>query len=320
MNILIVGAGGIGLKHIRAFNGVEPKPKLFAVDPRRESLARAAEMGVEPLDAAWDALDLSRFDGVVICAPAPFHVPMAARCLREGVPVLSEKPLSHAWEGVEELIELSESPGAPPSGVAYVRRYHPLHQMAARLIASGELGEMFVCRVNAGQPFTTYRPDYREIYYARRDMGGGCLLDGASHYIDLVQSYLGPIGEFNGIIRHLALEGVEVDDAVALSFDFSRNGALGTMNVNQFQPPNECFIEFAGTDGFLRIYEPSFKCEVFRKGATDWENVEVEQVDYLEAMRRQAQAFVDVVGDGPPLLTSIRDAAHTLRLCLNLLD
>jgi len=319
-NILIVGAGGIGLKHIRAFNGVEPHPRLFAVDPRKESLERAAEMGVEPLDKGWDALDLSRFDGVVICAPAPFHVPMTAKCIRAGVPVLSEKPLSHAWDGVEELIELSEQPGAPPSGVAYVRRYHPLHRMAAELLASGELGEMLVCRVNAGQPFTTYRPDYKEIYYARRDMGGGCLLDCASHYIDLVQSYLGPIGEFNGIIRHLALEGVEVEDAVALSFDFSRSGALGTMNVNQFQPPNEGILEFAGEDGFLRIVEPGFRCQVFRKGAADWEDLEVEQADYLEAMRRQAQAFVDVIDGGPPLLTSIRDAAHTLRLCLKLID
>lgn len=320
MNILIVGAGGIGLKHIRAFNGVEPRPKLCAIDPRRESLERAAELGAEPIDAAWDDIDLSQFGGVVICAPAPFHVPMTARCLREGVPVLSEKPLSHAWSGVEELIELSEQAGAPPSGVAYVRRYHPLHQMAARLIASGELGEMLVCRVNTGQPFTTYRPDYKEIYYARREMGGGCLLDAASHHIDLVQSYMGPIREMTGFIRHLALEGVEVEDAVALSFDFSRNGALGTMNTNQFQPNNEGIIEFAGTDGFLRIVEPGFTCRIFRKGAADWEDLEVEQADYLEAMRRQAQAFVAAIDGGPPLLTSIRDAAHTLRLCLKLIS
>jgi len=320
MNVLIVGAGGIGLKHIRAFNGVEPRPKLFATDPRRESLERAAELGVEPLAAGWDSLDLSGFDGVVICAPAPFHVPMAARCLREGIPVLSEKPLSHAWDGVEELIALSEQPGAPSSGVAYVRRYHPLHRKAAELIASGDLGEMLVCRVNTGQPFTTYRPDYKEIYYARRDMGGGCLLDAASHHIDLVQSYMGPIRDMTGFIRHLALEGVEVEDAVALSFDFSRNGALGTMNTNQFQPHNEGIIEFAGTEGFLRIVEPEFTCRIFRKGAADWEDFEVEQADYLEAMRRQAQAFVDVIDGGPALLTSIRDAAHTLRLCLNVLE
>ena len=318
--ILIVGAGGIGLKHIRAFNGVEPKPTVFAIDPRKESLVKAAELGAEPLDVAWDDLDLSQFDGVVICPPAPFHVPMATRCISEGIPVLSEKPLSHAWEGVDELIELSEGVIAPPSGVAYVRRYHPAHRAAADLIASGELGEMLVCRVNSGQPFTTYRPDYREIYYAHREMGGGCLLDCASHYIDLVQSYMGPIHGMTGIIRHLALEGVEVEDAVALSFDFFRNEALGTMNVNQFQPPNEGILEFAGEGGFLRITEPGFACKVFRKGSTDWEDLEVEQVDYLEAMRRQAEAFIAAIDGGPPLLTSIRDAAHTLRLCLKLLD
>ena len=124
--ILIVGAGGIGLKHIRAFNGVEPRPTCTPSTRARSRSHRAAELGAEPLDAGWDSLDLSQFDGVVICAPAPFHVPMASRCITEGVPVLSEKPLSHAWDGVEELIELSEGPIAPPSGVAYVRRYHPL--------------------------------------------------------------------------------------------------------------------------------------------------------------------------------------------------
>ena len=45
-----------------------------------------------------------------------------------------------------------------------------------------------------------------------------------------------------------------------------------------------------------------------------------ERVDYLEAMRRQAEAFVAAIDGGPKLLTTIRDAAHTLRLCLKLLD
>lgn len=317
--ILIVGAGSIGLKHLRAFGSPEQLPGLVAVDPRAEARARAAELGAEILDSDWDSLDLSSFDGVVICAPAPMHVPYAIRCLREGVPVLSEKPLSHSWERVDELLDVASRDGAAPSGVAYVRRYHPAHERACEFLASGELGAMLEVRITAGQPFITYRPDYRQIYYASRAQGGGCLLDCASHFIDLVQWYLGPIGSMCGFIRHLALEGVEVEDTVALSLDF-RTGALGSLHVNQFQPLNENRIEFCGVDGILRIIEPGFACQIWRKSSTEWEDLPVEPGDYAEALRRQAAAFLAAIDGGPPMRTSIADAARTLRLCLDLLE
>jgi predicted dehydrogenase len=318
--ILIVGAGSIGLKHIRAFNALDPAPKLVTIDPRPEARARAEELGAEALDATWESLDLRNFDGVVICAPAPWHVPYSIRCLKEGVPVLSEKPLSHSWEGVEELLEIASRPDAPPSGVAYVRRYHPAHERAKEFLDSGELGQMLCLRITAGQPFTKYRPDYRQIYYASREMGGGCLLDCASHFIDLAQWYLGPIGSMCGHLAHLALEGVEVEDTVSLSFDFSETGYLGSLHVNQYQPLNESRIELCGAEGVLRIIEPDFTCRIWRKDSEDWEEVPLPSADYADALRRQAAAFLAAIDGGPPLRTSFADAAHTLRLCLSLLE
>ena len=316
--VLIVGAGGIGLKHIKAFSAVDEPPHIVAIDPREAARARAEELGAEALDASWDSLDIKAFDGVVNCAPAPTHVPFAALCIREGTPILSEKPLSHSWDGVEELIELAESPGAPPSGVAYVRRYHPAHERMRAFLASGEFGEILGIRITAGQPFAKYRPDYRQIYYASYEMGGGCALDCASHMVDLVQWYLGRISSMQGYARHMALEGVEVDDTVSVAFDFD-NGALGSLNVNQYQPLNETRIELFGPEGVLRIIEPGFACQVWRKDAEDWEELAVEPGDYAEALRRQAAGFLAAINGGPALRTSIRDAANTLRLCLDLL-
>ena len=317
--ILIVGAGGIGLKHIRAFNSLDSPPRLSAIDPRAEAGARARESGVEVLDNAWEDLSLPDFDGVVICAPAPMHVPFAARCLREGVAVLSEKPLSHAWDGVEDLVELARGSAAPPSGVAYTRRYIPAHERARDMVASGKLGRMLVARITAGQPFTTYRPNYRQIYYASRAQGGGCVLDFASHFIDLMQFYLGPIKSAAGYCRHSALEGVEVEDTVAAAFDFS-GGALGTLHVNQYQPVNESIIDFCGVDSCLRVLEPGFTGKVFRTGSQEWEELDLGPGDYGEALKRQAAAFLAAIDGGPPMRTGIADAANTLRMCLDLLE
>lgn len=319
-HILVVGAGGIGLKQLRAFNSLDPRPRLVVVDPRAEARTLAAELGAKVLAGDWDSLDLSGFDGVVICAPAPMHVPYAMRCLREGVPVLSEKPLSHSWDGVEALLEIAGQEGASPSGVAYVRRYHPAHERARELLASGELGSMLAVRITAGQHYPTYRPDYRQIYYASREQGGGCVLDCASHFVDLVQWYLGPIASMCGFARHLALEGVEVEDTVSVSFDFCGSGALGSLHVNQFQPLNENRIEFCGLNGVLRIIEPSFRCQVWRKSSEKWEDLAAEPGDYAEGLKRQAAAFLAAIDGGMPLRTSFADAAHTLRLCLDLLE
>ena len=85
MRILIVGGGSIGLKHARAFGSLEPRPHLAVLDPREEARSRARELGAEAAGDAFENVGIRAFDGVVICAPAPLHVPFAGRCLSEGV-------------------------------------------------------------------------------------------------------------------------------------------------------------------------------------------------------------------------------------------
>lgn len=317
--ILIVGAGGIGKKHIKAFKAADPAVRLYVIEPRDTARAEAAQMGAVVLESSWDDVRLSEFDGVVICAPAPLHVPYVSRCLVERVPVLTEKPLSHTLDGVEELVRLSEAEGAPPSGVAYTRRYIPVHEQAREMVASGKLGKMLVGRITSGQPFASYRPDYRQIYFARREMGGGCMLDFTSHFIDLMQFYLGPVKSACGYCSHSALEGVEVEDTTAVALQFEEPGVTGVIHANQYQPVNENIIDFCGADSCLRIVEPEWSARLFRKGDADWQPLAVSGADYAEGLRRQAEVFMRAIDGGPPMHTSIRDAANTLRVCLEVL-
>lgn len=276
-------------------------------------------MGVRVLDTDWDSIDPREFDGVVLCVPPPLHAPFASRLLAAGVPVLSEKPLSSGWEGVDDLVRDAEAVGAPPSGVAYVRRYIGVHADVRRMIEKGDFGPIAAVRISAGQPFASYRPDYQSIYYARRETGGGCVLDFASHFLDLAQWLAGPCRSVRGYCGRLALEGVEVEDTAVVSFDLE-SGGLGTLNVNQYQPVNENVIDLCGPEACVRIVEPDFTCRVWRRGAGDWQTVDTRQGDYSDGLAAQAAAFLDAIEGGPPMRTGIREAAHTLRLCLDLLE
>jgi len=318
--ILIVGAGSIGLKQVRAFSSADPQTSIAVIDADERRLALAREHGAQTPGTAWDETDLSRYDGVVICVPSHLHVPFLMRCLREGVPVLCEKPLAASWDGVPELLEEAHRRPGAVAGIAYVRRYHPAHEYAHDLVRSGQIGPVLSVRVAAGQPFAAYRPDYRDIYYASREKGGGCTLDFASHFLDLIQWYAGPVRSMRGFARHLALAGVDVDDTVAACFDFEECPAIGVLHVNQYQPVNENLYDFAGPEAALRVREPGFECEMWRKGASSWEHVHLFGADYAEALRRQAAAFLAALAGGPPMRTGIAEAARTLRLCLDLLE
>ena len=69
----------------------------------------------------------------------------------------------------------------------------------------------------------------------------------------------------------------------------------------------------------VRITEPGFACRIWREGGDEWEQIQTPPGDYAEALRRQAAAFVCAIDGGPPMRTSIADAALTLDLCLQVL-
>ncbi len=186
--------------------------------------------------------------------------------------MLCEKPLSHNWDGVEDLVSLAQGHPEVVTGVAFVRRYHPAHEYGRELARSGQLGDVLAVRISSGQPFTTYRPDYREIYYSSRERGGGCTLDFASHFLDLLQYYCGPSRD-PGICQASGLKGVEVDDTVAGFLDFETSPALGVLHVNQIPAGG---TKPAGVVPERRAACASgarFQCEVVSKGASAWDAV-----------------------------------------------
>jgi len=249
--VLIIGTGGIGQRHIRGFLKTG-RVVLSVVEPDKDKLANVLKTyeiarGYNDLNET----DICLFDAAVICTPAHVHVPIALRCAEKGIPFLVEKPLAVTIDGAEELIKIVRSKKIE-ARVAYVRRVSPEVRELYRRIKAGEIGEVKNCWINISQDFPKYRPDYQRTYYAKKATGGGTILDCASHMIDLLLWIMGDISEVVSIYDRLVLHGVEAEDTAAMILRF-RNGAIGQININQFQKPNESLIEFAGTKGNLLL-------------------------------------------------------------------
>src|SRR5205823_1887710 len=128
-----------------------------------------------------------------------------------GLHVLIEKPLSTSLEGVDELRNLGTLRGVTVS-VAYVYRAFRVLAALREAFTSRRFGTPRQIIAIGGQHFPTYRPAYREIYYADRKQGGGAVQDALTHVVNLGEWLVGPVNRVVADAAHLVLPGVEVED------------------------------------------------------------------------------------------------------------
>jgi predicted dehydrogenase len=315
--VLIIGTGGIGKRHIRGFLKTG-RSKLWVVEPAADKLAEvlrdyAIEDGYSDLGKA----DLSSFDLAVICAPAHLHVPMGLKCAEAGVPFLTEKPLSVTMDGVDVLLAKVKEKGIV-ARVAYVRRSSMENIEMHRQLKEGRIGELRMAYMNASQDFPKYRPDYQTTYYSKAAMGGGCILDLASHMIDMAVWFFGEPIEVASMYDRLQLKGVECEDCSLISIRF-RSGCLVQLSLNQFQKPNKNTIEVIGTKGNLMLDFATLKYADDDSGRWD-EKQFFEGLKPMEAHEArfayQANLMLDTIEGKPSHMTTLEEARTSLRVAL----
>ncbi len=310
--LLIIGCGSIGERHLRCFlrtgraevTGCDTNPALLEIIRDK--------YGGRVVQSWEDALPQAA--AVVICTPAPFHIPMAMKALDAGVHVLIEKPLSHSWESVEELIDVSKRTHAH-SSVAYVMHVYPFLQQARAFIHAGEVGPVHQVVMTSGQPFHRLRPAYARTYYRDHHMGGGAIQDALTHSVNWVESVIGPTDSVICDCAHQVIPDVEVEDTVHISAR-SESGALVSYALNQFQSPNENTITFNAALGSVRIEFHQKRWGFWREGDTGWTWQETPVPDQDTHFTAQANAFLDKIEGRPSPLCSLEAAAQTLRFNL----
>lgn len=174
MKVIVVGLGVQGYKR-RKFAGVDFVASVDPVNPE------AQYKRVEDVP-------LTDYDAALCCIPDDPKVEILGYLLANGKHVLVEKPL---WAPQDEDLELLQTQ-ARAKGVicytAYNHRFEPHFMRMREVIKSGELGEVYRCRMFYGNGTARL---VRES--AWRDQGAGVLPDLASHLLDTATDWFGPL-------------------------------------------------------------------------------------------------------------------------------
>ena len=170
MNILLVGLGRWGEKHLRVLREIGAEVWVADVSPARR--AWAVERGIEPARAVADyRTALAAVEAVDVVTPADSHLAVASDCLRAGRHCFVEKPLAFT---VAEGRELEAMAGASRRvvQVGHIFRFHPVTAALREALDGDRIGRV---RYASGRFSGFKRP--------RTDVGVNAT-DGI-HYFDL---------------------------------------------------------------------------------------------------------------------------------------
>jgi predicted dehydrogenase len=312
LDILVVGGGSIGERHVRCFQEIGCAVSLC--DTNAQRLAAMAEK----YHLARTFTDLTQatgdvWYGVVIATPANLHAGHAAAIAHTTEAFLIEKPLATRLDDAQWLLGKI---GAKVVRVGYVLRVHPATQHVRQLLNQGVIGELRQVTVTAGQHFPSLRPAYRDIYYKSHETGGGAVQDAATHLFDIVQYLAGPLDWIFCDYAHQELAGVEVEDTVHLVGRAGGEKVLVSLALNQFMAPNETHLQLNGSRGSLAIRFHEHRAGIFLNGDVEWTWTEplVEERDDL--FREQAQSFLSAaIGQETPLC-SFEEGVRALKVNL----
>lgn len=312
--LLIIGCGSIGERHVRTFLATG-RCQAIACDNRPAILAAMAERYRVPTAADWrTAMSDSNVFAAVVATPAPSHVAIATEILKAQRHCLIEKPLALALDGLTGLSAAHAASGRA-AAIAYVHHFRAEVAAARAFVQAGSLGRVLQASVVSGQDFPFFRPAYREIYYRDRTQGGGAIQDALTHLANLIEWFVGPTAALSCEAGHQALAGVEVEDTVAVT-GRTRDGAIVTWSLNQFQAPNETTLQFNAERGSVIVEYHRQRWGYFARGDKDWTWETFPPAERDGPFIAQANAFLDLCAGKPSACATLDEGIQAVRFNL----
>ncbi len=309
-SILIIGCGSIGERHLRCFQK-SGRCTVSVCDANAKLLGEVSQRySVPAFSNLTEAVQAKRFDAWVICTPAHTHLAIAREGAAQGAALLIEKPLSVTLDDVKKTRAAIASSGRF-TAVAYVYHCFPWIVAAREFLHSGAFGKPLHVSVVAGQHFPTFRPAYRDIYYARHEMGGGAIQDALTHLVNAIEWMIGPMTRVFCDAAHQQLEGMTVEDTVNVT---ARHGSvLASYAMTQFQAANEAIFEIHCEQGSVKIESHAQRWGSMKLGETAWTWHTPTPLERDGLFIAQANAFLDGMEGKPCLLCTFDEAVQTLR-------
>lgn len=181
MKVLVKGLGSIAQKHISAIKLINPSAKIYALRSNKPS---------DNIEGVTNIYSLKEVDSIsldfcIISSPTYSHKTDINHLLKLDIPLFIEKPLYHQLN-LDDLLNNKKLKSIKTYVACNLRFLESLNYVKEHYLSQNSLKTEEV-NVYCGSYLPLWRKntDYKSIYSANQDMGGGVHLD-LIHEIDYV--------------------------------------------------------------------------------------------------------------------------------------
>ncbi len=310
LKFLIVGFGSIGKRHfdnLRQIGGVE-----VAVFTRRHldipgmTLFNSLEEALRP-----------EYDAVFIANETSSHLPTALAFAERGCHLFIEKPLSHNLKDTDKLAKLVKQNNLKVM-VGCNMRFHPSVSLGRDLIQKGTVGNIVSAQIQAGQYLPDWHPgrDYRQSYSARKDKGGGVILD-LIHELDYAGWFFGAASRVFAFSGKKSDLEIETEDTAEILLEF-QNGVWCQVHLDYLRRSPARAFTLIGTGGIVEGDIINNNVRVYESSRHNWEAGATGGAYDNNAMYlAELKHFIDYInGLVPQPLIGLEDGINILKIAL----
>ena len=330
MRILFCGLGGIGQRHLRNLRtllGNELQVHAYRV--RRQTIKLLDNLTVDEganLEDEYKILvhsDLAialsyKPEAVFICNPNSLHIPVALACAKAGIPIFMEKPLASDLNGINELIEIVNN-SQLLFYVGYNFRFHPGLQKIKSYLDKGFFGNIICVNSEIGEYLPNWHKyeDYRQMYAARADQGGGVILS-QIHEMDIIYWFFGLPKSVYCVGGQLSKLEINVEDTATTLMQY--HGIFGKFPIILHQdylqqPPTRTF-KIIGDEGSAILDLRNTSLTIYDKSGEIFESNDFTGFQRNDMFLNQVSNFIDCLRGNAKPKVSLIDGFESLRLAL----
>ena len=315
MKFAVIGCGSIGRRHIGNLLALGHEVVAWNRGETRRSRA-ATEFGVEVYADPDEMLNEGGANAAVICSPNTRHVADAMMAAKTSHHLFVEKPLSASADGIQELIAESAARGLV-SHVGCNLRFHFGPARIKRLIESGALGRILWAGFWAAMYLPDWHPDedYRRMYSARRELGGGALLD-YIHEIDIALWFFGVPERVAAMTAHTGVLEIETEDVADILLKFA-GGLQVNLHLDYLQRPYQRGVRILGEKGWASWDLAREGVETFDYGTNEGRfEPHPEGYEHNDMYVEQMKYFIRCVEEGRPSMCDLGAGRAALDVAL----
>jgi len=236
---------------------------------------------------------------------------------KAGIPFFVEKPLSHNLDGVEDLVKLVEESNLITMTACNLRFYSSLIKVR-QLLDEKAIGEVLHGYFEFGSYLPDWRPniDYKQNYSARKDLGGGIILDDV-HELDVAQWLMGKIVNVIAVKDNQAVLGIDVEESADIICKHV-SGSRSVFHMDYLQRAYSRFCRIYGTKGTIEWDFKENRVRLYDADTKQWQEFKFGvYTNSLEEMYKDEMLhFLDCVKHNRQTAATVSAGARVLKVAI----